>query len=339
MIPVTGSGWFSRPVSSERIREGGCEMLRRASAFIIALALLPTSSRAADTMSYQGLLQNPDGTPRNGQVEILVRLWDAPTGGSILWSELHPVVNLVDGVFALELGSINPALGNVLKSHQGDLWLGVSVNAEDLLPRQKLQAVGRAFRAATVDDGAIRAQHLGEVCLDGQVLVHTQNGWECGTVSSGTACWDLNGDGVCQVASESVDGDGDCDALDCRGPEGPAGPPGPVGAQGPIGPTGLQGPTGETGPAGPQGIQGPPGSDATVTALAVLRAIRACSGCYLVGADLSGADLSHSFFGNANLEDADFTGSILESSNFNNATVTGATFDGVVAPNSQFHPA
>jgi hypothetical protein len=238
-------------------------MLRSAAVVAFGLGFLFAKvGSAAETMGYQGLLQNPDGTPRNGQVELLVRLWDAPTGGNILWSELHPVVTLVDGVFSINLGAVNTALPGVLKSLQADLWLGVSVDSEDLMPRQRLQTVARAFKAGAVDDGTIKARHLGEVCLEDQVLVQTPSGWACGTVSSGTACWDLNGNGVCNLASEDADGDGACDAVDCRGVPGPPGAPGQAGPQGPQGlqgPGGAQGPQGATGPEGPQGEPGPIG--------------------------------------------------------------------------------
>src|SRR5262245_6098333 len=46
------------------------EMVRLLVVASVVLCLLPVMGRSADTMSYQGLLQNPDGTPKNGQVEI-----------------------------------------------------------------------------------------------------------------------------------------------------------------------------------------------------------------------------------------------------------------------------
>ncbi len=42
----------------------------------------------------------------------------------------------------------------------------------------------------------------------------------------GINCWDLNGNGDCDLASEDVNTDSVCDAVDCQGPEGPAGPTG-----------------------------------------------------------------------------------------------------------------
>ena len=41
--------------------------------------------------------------------------------------------------------------------------------------------------------------------------------------TDGINCWDLNGNGVCDLASEDSNSDGDCNAADCRGAPGTAG--------------------------------------------------------------------------------------------------------------------
>jgi hypothetical protein len=44
--------------------------------------------------------------------------------------------------------------------------------------------------------------------------------------SDGISCWDLNGNGACELAVEDKNNDTECNALDCQGPEGPPGPTG-----------------------------------------------------------------------------------------------------------------
>ncbi|MFC1819435.1 MopE-related protein, partial [Thermodesulfobacteriota bacterium] len=68
----------------------------------------------------------------------------------------------------------------------------------------------------------------------------------------GINCWDLNGNSVCDISSEDVNTDNNCDVLDCQGPAGPQG------AQGVKGETGAQGPIGQIGPEGPAGSPGEP---------------------------------------------------------------------------------
>ena len=94
------------------------------------------------------------------------------------------------------------------------------------------------------------------------------------TGPTGIHCWDLNGNGINDPA-EDINGDGQWNALDCKGATGNAGPAGPAGAAGatgaagtngvtgPTGPTGFgigpTGPTGANGAAGPTGAAGPAG--------------------------------------------------------------------------------
>jgi hypothetical protein len=66
-------------------------------------------------------------------------------------------------------------------------------------------------------------------------------------VQDGLACWDLDGSGECDE-EEDQNQDGICDALDCRG------------ANGPAGNDGIDGVMGEPGMDGAAGPQGPPGT-------------------------------------------------------------------------------
>ena len=49
---------------------------------------------------------------------------------------------------------------------------------------------------------------------------------------NGIHCWDLNGNGIGDVTTEDINGDGGVDVVDCRGATGPAGPTGPAGLNG-----------------------------------------------------------------------------------------------------------
>lgn len=46
--------------------------------------------------------------------------------------------------------------------------------------------------------------------------------------AAGLNCWDLNGNGICDLAAEDITQNGICDALDCKGPEGSPGKYGKV---------------------------------------------------------------------------------------------------------------
>jgi len=69
--------------------------------------------------------------------------------------------------------------------------------------------------------------------------------------ADGLPCWDLDGNGACDTATEDMDGDGACGVSDCQGPQGPKGDPGDTGPQGPQGDVGPQGDIGPQGDVGP----------------------------------------------------------------------------------------
>lgn len=95
----------------------------------------------------------------------------------------------------------------------------------------------------------------------------------------GRACWDRNGNGICDLDQDDKNGDGACNTEDCVGPPGPQGEQGPEGEPGPPGfscwdinqsrtcepeeedknSDGQCSALDCIGPQGPQGETGPPG--------------------------------------------------------------------------------
>jgi hypothetical protein len=74
----------------------------------------------------------------------------------------------------------------------------------------------------------------------------------------GLACWDLNGNGVCDVFKEDQNADTHCDVLDCQGVDGTNGVDGTDGANGL---NGLNGAPGAPGVDGVDGLDGANGAD------------------------------------------------------------------------------
>ena len=162
--------------------------------------LLSASTGLAETLTYQGQLNNVNGEAVTASYGVVFTLYDAANDGASLWSESHDSVDIVDGQFTVQLGSITPidavALGG------GDLFLSVRVDGGDeLLPRMQVGSALRARWAATADHATdVRDEHI-----------HPRS------VSIGTTpVIDENGAWV-------------GDTVGLRGPEGPTGPPGPIG--------------------------------------------------------------------------------------------------------------
>lgn len=86
-----------------------------------------------ETMSYQGLLTDASGTPLNGSYNLTFRLYESDSGGTALWAETHPSVEVVNGVCSVILGKGDP--GNPLNlDFDQQYWLGVTIGGEELQP-------------------------------------------------------------------------------------------------------------------------------------------------------------------------------------------------------------
>jgi hypothetical protein len=109
------------------------------------LLLSASSSAAPPTIGHQGVLLDAAGAPLNGTISLSFRILAAATGGTSLWAETHPAVPVVDGTYAVELGSIT-AFGATLFDGS-ERWLEVSVDGELLSPRQRISSVPYALHA------------------------------------------------------------------------------------------------------------------------------------------------------------------------------------------------
>ncbi|MBI3297827.1 MAG: hypothetical protein HYZ75_06675 [Elusimicrobia bacterium] len=103
------------------------------------------------TLRFQGrLLNSSTSDPRaEASVSAVFRVYDAGSGGNLLWSEGPVTVSLAEGAFDALLGQSVP-LSSAVFSAAGR-WLEVSVDGQTLSPRQPLAAVPWALRAAAAD--------------------------------------------------------------------------------------------------------------------------------------------------------------------------------------------
>lgn len=120
--------------------------------------------------SYQGYLSDKNGQPLTGEYPMVFRLYDQPTGGTVLWEEYREGPNqvpVIDGQVNLMLGNITPIPESVWENQQ--LFLGIMIGQDaELLPRAIISAVPFAFRAAIsnstrdISDNTITVDKLSE---------------------------------------------------------------------------------------------------------------------------------------------------------------------------------
>ncbi|MBN1945557.1 MAG: hypothetical protein JW797_07760 [Bradymonadales bacterium] len=101
---------------------------------VVPLALVLGSTAVAEVptfLSYAGRLTRGE-VPVEGYYDMAFELYDAESGGVLVWSEQHPDVDVVNGLFAVELGGSQ----NLAESLGGDrYWLQVVVEGTPMLPR------------------------------------------------------------------------------------------------------------------------------------------------------------------------------------------------------------
>ena len=92
------------------------------------------------TISYQGVLTNAGGAVVTETPNITFTLYDAATNGNQLWTETHNNVSVTNGLFQVELNSVNANWGTA--NFATDMWLQITVGATTLSPRVTFNASG-----------------------------------------------------------------------------------------------------------------------------------------------------------------------------------------------------
>jgi hypothetical protein len=121
---------------------------------LAALADVASAAVTVRTLNFQGYLTAPDGTPINTTVDMTFRIYNAPTGGTLIWQEQHfeppggvAGVDIVQGVFSVQLGNITPLPSNL----GDDLYVEVQINVDPpLSPRFTYTGAPFAFQAGDV---------------------------------------------------------------------------------------------------------------------------------------------------------------------------------------------
>ncbi|MDD5303120.1 MAG: hypothetical protein PHS14_08410 [Elusimicrobia bacterium] len=115
-------------------------------ALSLAAAVVPARAQDIPTqLHFQGRLTDSSNNPLTGLHSFVFGVYAAPTGGSLLWTETQPAVSVANGVFAVELGGVNPLASSVFVG--STTYLQVTVNGSVMLPRERLLAAPYAHNA------------------------------------------------------------------------------------------------------------------------------------------------------------------------------------------------
>lgn len=142
----------------------------RALALALGLGALPLLISAApawyEQLNYQGQLTDSAGSPvADGSYSITFGIYDASSGGTLIWTETQNPVTVNRGLFNVILGSVNPiALGSY---GTGNLYLGINVNSNgEMSPRQQLLPAVYAMNAQQLGGQPVGSAPNNIVALD-----------------------------------------------------------------------------------------------------------------------------------------------------------------------------
>ncbi|PLX30916.1 MAG: hypothetical protein C0600_07125 [Ignavibacteria bacterium] len=108
--------------------------------------VLHAQSDVPSTMSYQGYLTDLSGAPvADGNYILTFFIYNQGTGGSPLWTEVHPSVPVTKGFFHIILGRGNPASPLTIM-FDDSYFLGIKVGTDpELAPRIRLTTSAYSF--------------------------------------------------------------------------------------------------------------------------------------------------------------------------------------------------
>ena len=108
-------------------------------------------------INFQGRLLDQNKNPKSGTFSITFSIWDTGpgTGGASLWSETQPNIQVTNGMFSAQLGSVSELSASLFSADT--LWLQIQVGSEILSPRERLVASPYAFKASVADNVASQA--------------------------------------------------------------------------------------------------------------------------------------------------------------------------------------
>jgi hypothetical protein len=100
-------------------------------------------------VNFQGFLTDSLDNPLTDTMSIEFRIYDLVSGGTLLWSETQTSVEVTEGVFNVQLGSVTPVPDYVFPGDSR--WLELEIASEILAPRTEISSVAYSYRSDRAD--------------------------------------------------------------------------------------------------------------------------------------------------------------------------------------------
>ncbi len=144
----------------------------------LALALSSTALAIPTSLSHQGRLFGTSGTPLDGAHDLVVNLYDTPSGGTAFWTGTYTAEDFDAGYYSVVMDSIESD-----DLDTDGVWMGITVDGgAELSTRIQLLAVPYAVHATHADhsDTATTATNAttadSALTVTGSLPAHTHDG-------------------------------------------------------------------------------------------------------------------------------------------------------------------
>lgn len=152
----------------------------RLALFTVLASLVAAGASAATPPPYipvQGMLTDTADVPIEGLVDVSFALYASPSGGAPVWQESYDAttswqVDAQAGFFSVYLGEVQPIVVDDLASAT-ELWLGITVQTDQEMPRIRLASVPYALFADRCGD----AETLGGAAPNSYATAQHGHGW------------------------------------------------------------------------------------------------------------------------------------------------------------------
>ena len=123
-------------------------------------------------INYQGSLTDANGAPMAGVKEMAFNLYDAPTGGNLIWGpQIYATVPLINGKFNVLLGPTDGG-GKLITTAFADKtrYLSITIEGKEITPRQQILSTPFAMQAANGSPPGSITAYMSNAIPDGWLL-------------------------------------------------------------------------------------------------------------------------------------------------------------------------
>ena len=185
------------------------DSLAACAVFALVTVAGPAFAAAPKTALVDGVLTSSGGSAAaDGDYDVTFTIYDAPSGGTAVWTEGPVKMKVTGGRFAHVLGSSTPMDAAKLAAAKGQ-WLALKIGSDPELPTQALHASIFALHAGVADKVSCDGCISGDQVANGSMAAAKMGFNYAGSNTKGGPALDLTCTGCVSVSEMKFDGDVD----------------------------------------------------------------------------------------------------------------------------------